>query len=195
VKAGSQSHLREARIERTRRSKSSGKTRPFFGSQNVLESGGTFAYQCMDRVAKKVRSAIMSAVPQKNTAPEKLVRSALYRKGFRYRLHVRSLPGTPDIVLTRHRTVVLVHGCFWHGHDCRLGRRPTSNTRFWNAKLSRNAKRDADNVEALNRAGWRVFIIWTCSIKSGLNRLMVGLGRIRRPRATNSRRNRRRFAK
>jgi DNA mismatch endonuclease (patch repair protein) len=109
---------------------------------------------------------MMAAVKSQNTIPEKTVRSALFREGFRYRIHKRGLPGNPDIVLPRYRTVVFVHGCFWHGHDCRKGmQRPKTRTKFWNTKLDKNIARDESNRSALEAKGWKVFIVWTCSIE------------------------------
>lgn len=108
----------------------------------------------------------MAAVKGQNTIPEKAVRSALFREGFRYRIHKKELPGNPDIVLPRYRTVVFVHGCFWHGHDCRKGRqRPKTRTEFWNTKLDKNIARDKANRAALEARGWKVFTVWTCSIE------------------------------
>ncbi len=106
---------------------------------------------------------MMAAVRGKNTRPELAVRSALFRAGYRYRLHRRDLPGSPDIVLPRYRVVVFVHGCFWHGHDCPRGRRPASNVEFWNTKLERNVARDRASRAALEAAGWTVAVIWQCS--------------------------------
>ena len=90
----------------------------------------------------------------------------LHRMGYRFRLHVRDLPGRPDIVLPRHKRVVLVHGCFWHGHKgCRRAARPSSNTEFWNEKLSANQERDAKNLRKLRRLGWRVLVVWECQTR------------------------------
>jgi len=110
----------------------------------------------------------MAAVRGKDTVPERLVRSALFALGFRFRLHRRDLTGAPDIVLPRFKVAVFVHGCFWHGHNCRRGRRPTSNVGFWNRKLGGNVKRDRRNYTALRAAGWKVFIVWECSIAAGI---------------------------
>jgi len=118
---------------------------------------------------------MMAAVRGKDTGPERAVRAALFSAGYRYRLHRRNLPGSPDIVLPRHRTVVFVHGCFWHGHDCARGRRPASNVAFWNAKLDRNLARDRANRAALEGAGWTVAIIWECSAEHGIEHLLQEL--------------------
>lgn len=136
-----------------------------------------------DRVLPAVRSKMMSAVRGKDTAPEKAVRSALFSAGYRYRLHRRDLPGAPDIVLPRHHTVVFVHGCFWHGHKCRKGRRPSSNTEFWNAKLDGNIARDERNRAALSALGWQVKIIWECAAAEGIAELIGDLDALQaRPR-------------
>ncbi len=134
----------------------------------------------MDTVSKTARSAMMAAVRGKDTAPELFVRSKIHQAGFRYRVHVRSLPGAPDIVLPKYRTVVLIHGCFWHGHTCPRGRRPSSNTKFWNSKLSLNVHRDARNEAALKRHGWNVITIWTCQIDRDLRKVLNILTKLRR---------------
>jgi DNA mismatch endonuclease (patch repair protein) len=104
----------------------------------------------------------MAAVRGKNTAPELKVRSILHRLGLRFRLHDRRLPGTPDIVLARHRTVVLVHGCFWHQHRCSRGTFPKSHAGYWQAKLSGNKLRDKSHCRKIRSLGWRVVIVWEC---------------------------------
>lgn len=108
------------------------------------------------------RSANMSRIRSKDTKPEMLVRRALHRLGFRFRLHVRGLPGCPDIVLPKYRTVIQVKGCFWHGHTCRDGRLPKSNRAYWVPKLLQNQKRDHANDRKLRRLGWSVHSIWEC---------------------------------
>ena len=118
-----------------------------------------------DRVTPALRSAMMAAIKGKNTKPEKFVRSRLFASGYRFRLHRRDLPGSPDIVLPRYRTVVFVHGCFWHGHDCPHGRRPKSNVKFWNAKIDRNKARDIAVIVALESLGWRVETVWECRVE------------------------------
>ena len=125
-----------------------------------------------DHVAPSVRSRMMSMVRGRDTQPERRVRCALHQAGFRFRLHRVDLPGRPDIVLPKFRTVVLVHGCFWHGHDCPRGRRPTSNVDFWNKKLDSNMERDRRNKAALAAAGWHVFVVWECSIETEIRRLI-----------------------
>jgi DNA mismatch endonuclease (patch repair protein) len=116
-----------------------------------------------DVYSRRKRSEIMSRVKNKNTAPELFVRSALHRMGYRFRLQGSGLPGNPDIVLPRHKKVVLVHGCFWHGHSgCGRGERPSTNTRFWRAKIATNMARDKRVVNQLRRTGWGVLTVWQC---------------------------------
>jgi DNA mismatch endonuclease, patch repair protein len=123
---------------------------------------------------------MMAAVKGRNTGPEKYVRSALFRKGFRYRLHRRDLPGNPDIILPRYRTVIFVHGCFWHGHDCSRGRqRPATRRAFWDAKLDGNISRDRANQATLEAAGWTVFVLWACQLADDTSRLLNFLSRQR----------------
>lgn len=122
----------------------------------------------------------MGRVAGRNTRPEMIVRRLVHGLGFRYRLHVRTLPGCPDLVLTRHRRIVFVHGCFWHGHPgCRRAARPVSNTEFWNRKLDRTATHDALVAEQLNSQGWRVMVVWECEVRDRtalLGRLAAFLG-------------------
>lgn len=119
-----------------------------------------------DIFSKEKRSRIMASVHGRDTAPEKAVRSMAHRLGFRFRLHVRALPGSPDIVFPRHRKIILVNGCFWHGHKgCRRSKLPASNTDFWKKKISDNAGRDRRNLRALRRMGWDVLILWECELK------------------------------
>lgn len=110
----------------------------------------------------------MSGIRAKNTKPEMIVRKLLHSAGFRYRLHGRELPGKPDLVLRKHRTVIFVHGCFWHGHEnCALFRLPKSRTDFWETKIHGNINRDSLHLEELANAGWRVALIWECALKGG----------------------------
>lgn len=113
------------------------------------------------------RSEIMSKVHSKNTTPEIRVRKLLHSMGYRYRLHNNDLPGKPDIVLPKYRTVIFVHGCFWHGcPTCRHAKiRPQTNSDYWNKKLDRNIQRDRENQEKLQDLGWRVLIVWECETK------------------------------
>jgi len=107
----------------------------------------------------------MSAIRGRDTKPELIVRKALHAKGFRYRLNVRLLPGTPDIVLPKHRALIFVHGCFWHGHSCPLFKVPKTRTQFWLEKIGQNVKRDTANQETLLASGWRIAVIWECVLK------------------------------
>ena len=116
-----------------------------------------------DRLSRKHRSWNMSRIRGKDTAPERLVRSALHRAGYRFRLHSEPLPGRPDLVLPKYRTVVFVHGCFWHRHSgCRFAYTPKSRTAFWNAKLDANVKRDRRTARELRGLGWKVITVWEC---------------------------------
>lgn len=129
-----------------------------------------------DIFSPETRSRMMSGIRGKDTKPELQVRRALHAAGLRYRLHVRDLPGKPDIVLPRHRAVVFVHGCFWHRHPgCRLAYTPKSNVDFWLAKLEGNAVRDAGHERTLAQAGWRVFTIWECNLPDGTARVISAL--------------------
>ncbi|MFA4945542.1 MAG: very short patch repair endonuclease [Lentisphaeria bacterium] len=120
-----------------------------------------------DTVSKEVRSRIMSRIRSKDTKPEKAVRSLLHRLGFRFRLHCRKLPGTPDIVLKRHRTCVFVQGCFWHRHPgCPVASTPASNREFWQAKFARNVARDQRNQAALRALGWNLVVVWECELRN-----------------------------
>ncbi len=122
----------------------------------------------MDNRSKEARSKNMSNIPSKNTKLEESVRKYLFRKGFRYRKNVSSLPGKPDIVLPKYKTVVFVNGCFWHGHQgCKWFARPKTNTEFWNAKFQYNIDRDQRNYKKLEEMGWHVLIIWECEIRHG----------------------------
>ena len=110
----------------------------------------------------------MSRIRSSNTKPERMVRSLLHRMGYRFRLNRKDLPGTPDIVLPRHKAVVLVHGCYWHRHpDCRYAYTPKSRVEFWQAKFDANVERDKRVEAELVALGWRVFTVWECEVKSG----------------------------
>jgi DNA mismatch endonuclease, patch repair protein len=132
------------------------------------EAAGITASGCVltDTLSKEHRSWNMGRIPSKDTKPEKIVRSLLYRMGFRFRVHVETLPGRPDIVLRRFRTVIFVHGCFWHRHPgCRYAYSPKSRTEFWEEKFARNVVRDQDAQAALACAGWRVATVWECETR------------------------------
>ncbi|WP_193097423.1 very short patch repair endonuclease [Burkholderia sp. Z1] len=119
----------------------------------------------MDKVEKAKRSAIMRAVGSKNTGIELQLRRALHALGYRYRLHVKRLPGSPDLVFPSRRKIVFVHGCFWHGHGCRLGRLPKSNVDFWSQKVVRNQARDASVINLLEQSDWSVLVVWQCEFR------------------------------
>lgn len=109
---------------------------------------------------------MMSRVKSKDTEPEMIVRRMLHAMGYRYRLHVKELPGKPDVVLPRHRKIVFVNGCFWHGHaDCRRAERPSTNAEFWNRKISKNIERDENNKKKLESLGWKMLVVWGCEVK------------------------------
>ena len=118
-----------------------------------------------DRLSKEERSELMSHIRSVNTKPEVALRRALWRRGFRYRVNVKNLPGSPDIVLPKHRTVVFVHGCFWHAHKgCKIYHLPQTNTEFWLAKVTRNQERDQEVWRQLEAKGWSVVIVWECEL-------------------------------
>ncbi|MVW88848.1 DNA mismatch endonuclease Vsr [Pseudomonas sp. PB101] len=120
----------------------------------------------MDIVSKEVRSRMMAGIRGSDTSPEIKVRRMLHRYGFRYRLHQRNLPGRPDLVLSRYRVCIFVHGCFWHRHPgCRYATTPRTNDEFWRTKFDQNVARDAKNKESLLASGWRVFELWECGIR------------------------------
>ncbi|MDO7910011.1 very short patch repair endonuclease [Pseudomonas sp. 22-AL-CL-001] len=120
----------------------------------------------MDTLSPERRSWLMSRVRAKNTKPELVVRRLVFSMGYRYRLHDKTLPGTPDLVFPGRKKAIFVNGCFWHGHaNCRYGRLPKSRTAFWQAKIDRNRQRDADNIANLQAAGWQVLTVWQCELK------------------------------
>jgi len=121
-----------------------------------------------DVVDKITRSRMMSGIRGKNTLPELIVRKLLHGRGYRYRLHDRNLPGKPDIVLPRYRAVILINGCFWHGHDCHLFKWPSSNDDFWKEKINKTKLLDERSFHNLQIAGWRVLTIWECALKGKL---------------------------
>jgi len=131
----------------------------------------------VDVFNKDKRSNIMSRIASKDTRPEIYVRSALHRWGYRFRLRRKDLPGKPDLVLPKYGIAVFVHGCFWHSHDCKRGKRPSSNIEFWEEKLDRNLARDQATEKALEELGWTVWIIWQCEIAAGTDRLLAYLGK------------------
>ncbi|MBU2750196.1 DNA mismatch endonuclease Vsr [Acidithiobacillus thiooxidans] len=119
-----------------------------------------------DVLTPEQRSRCMSRIRGKDTSPEMIVRSLVFSMGYRYRLHDRRLPGSPDLVFKSRRQVIFVHGCFWHMHNCRYGQvRPKANANFWETKRNRNVQRDLDNLTALKAAGWTHLVIWECEMK------------------------------
>jgi len=127
---------------------------------------------------KRTRSEIMSKIRSKDTKPEMLVRRFLHRNGFRYRLHAKDLPGKPDIVLPKYKSIVFVHGCFWHSHaGCRRANTPSSNKDYWVAKLKKNKDKDIRDQEKLSSSGWRVVVVWECSL-STIDKRRAGLERL-----------------
>ena len=119
-----------------------------------------------DTMTPEQRRRCMSAIKGKDTKPEMIVRKFLFSKGLRYRLHVRSLPGNPDIVLPKYKTVLFIDGCFWHGHEgCKYYRLPKSNVEFWESKITNNRNRDVLNEVKLMELGWRVIRVWECEIR------------------------------
>ncbi len=123
-----------------------------------------------DIVSAATRSRMMSGIRSVNTKPELQIRKALHREGFRYRIHVKGLPGNPDIVLPSWRAVIFVHGCFWHRHECGIFRWPSARQEFWKAKLDRNFDNDESSINKLRADGWRVAVVWECSLR-GKNRI------------------------
>lgn len=120
-----------------------------------------------DVMSQSQRSALMSRIRSSNTTPEVAVRSMLWREGFRFRLHAKKLVGRPDIVLSKWRAVVLVHGCFWHAHEnCRLFRLPTTRSDFWQQKLASNRDRDRRTLLELEQTSWRVAVVWECALRN-----------------------------
>jgi DNA mismatch endonuclease (patch repair protein) len=108
---------------------------------------------------------MMAGIKGKNTNPEVLIRKALHARGFRFRLHVKDLPGKPDLVLPKYRAAVFVHGCFWHGHTCRYFKSPQTRSDFWLEKIGKNRLRDEMQQVALQSAGWRVLVLWECAVR------------------------------
>ena len=118
-----------------------------------------------DIVSPGIRSRMMAGIQSKNTRHEVVVRKALHTKGFRYRLHRRDLPGKPDITLPKYQAVIFVHGCFWHGHDCELFKWPSTRPEFWRDKIGANQQRAQVVQSALRESGWRIGIVWECSLR------------------------------
>lgn len=124
-----------------------------------------------DVMTPEQRSRCMAAVKGKDTKPEMIVRKYLFSRGMRFRVQVRKLPGNPDIVLPKYKTVILVNGCFWHGHeDCKYFRLPKSNVEFWKEKIKRNIERDRESMQALLDLGWKIIRVWECELRNKANR-------------------------
>jgi DNA mismatch endonuclease (patch repair protein) len=122
-----------------------------------------------DNLSPEARKLNMSRIRSINTKPEILIRTFLHGNGFRFRLHCKQLPGRPDIVLKKHKLIVLVHGCFWHGHvGCRKYVIPKTRTDYWTLKINRNKERDAQVMQELERKGWRVIIVWECQLQKNM---------------------------
>lgn len=121
-----------------------------------------------DNHTPEVRKMNMSHIRSQNTKPEETLRKALFREGFRYRKNVRKLPGCPDIVLTKYKTIIFVNGCFWHMHDCGRFRWPETNKEYWKEKILHNVERDKNNISLLERAGWNVITVWECELKKSV---------------------------
>ena len=119
----------------------------------------------VDIVDPATRSRMMSGIRGKDTKPELLVRKWLHARGYRFRLHRRDLPGNPDIVLPKYRTVIFVHGCFWHGHECKDFKWPKTRPDFWKAKIGGNVARDASNIIDLEKLDWAVIVVWECETR------------------------------
>lgn len=125
-----------------------------------------------DVVKPSVRSAMMSGIRGKDTLPEMVLRRGLFARGIRFRLHVRTLPGCPDIVIRKRRAAIFVHGCFWHAHEgCRYFRLPKDNRDFWREKLNKNRLRDVAAVQELMQLGWRVVVVWECATRQDSQKL------------------------
>lgn len=130
----------------------------------------------MDIWSKQKRSEVMSKIRGKNTKPEMILRSQLFKHGFRFRVHKKDLPGKPDIVLPKYKTVIFINGCFWHYHkDCREGRIPATNSKFWREKLQKNIAKDEKYEQLLTALGWKVLVVWECEIEKHLEKIINNL--------------------
>jgi DNA mismatch endonuclease (patch repair protein) len=131
-----------------------------------------------DSLTVERRSWNMSRIRSRDTGPERTLRSMLHRAGFRFRLHDRSLPGTPDIVMKKHRTVILVHGCYWHRHEgCKNATTPSTRTDFWQEKFGATVARDERNLDALTELGWNSIVVWECDLKKRPDEVMAEIRR------------------
>jgi len=133
----------------------------------------------MDIWSKQKRSEVMSRIRGKNTKPELILRSLLFKQGYRFKVHQKDLPGKPDIVLPKFKTTIFVHGCFWHHHkDCRDGRIPSTNKEFWDKKIRRNIIKDRENMKELKKDNWKVIVIWECNIEKHPDKVINYLQKI-----------------
>ena len=134
----------------------------------------------IDHLSPAERSRNMKKIKSKNTKPEKIVRSLLHSNGFRFRLHNKNLPGKPDIVLKKYKTVIFVHGCFWHSHkNCKRSNIPKSNKSYWVQKIQKNKTRDKKNIRELKMGGWKVIVVWECGVKNIQKLTKLFLSKIR----------------
>lgn len=124
----------------------------------------------IDIVSGDIRSKMMAGIKGKNTKGEVLIRKGLHNLGFRYQLHRKDLPGNPDLVFPKYKSIIFVNGCFWHAHDCHLFKWPSTRPEFWEKKISENKIRDCKNIVACTEMGWKVLIIWECSYKGKTKR-------------------------
>ena len=132
----------------------------------------------MDKFSKKKRTEVMSNIRSKNTKPEILLRKELFKRGFRYRIHDKKLPGKPDIVLKKYKIAIFVHGCFWHLHSgCREGRLPSTRREYWEPKLLGNVLRDKLHVSNLEKLGWTVLTFWECEIDKSLDEIITKISK------------------
>ena len=141
----------------------------------------------VDNLTPEARSERMSKIGGRHTAPEMIVRRMVHALGFRFRLHQKGLPGSPDLVFARHKKVLFVHGCYWHGHGCKIGKLPKSNVEFWRDKILKNRARDARNLRELRELGWSVHEVWQCETKKPAelkHALLAFLGKPRKIRST-----------
>lgn len=118
-----------------------------------------------DIVDHRTRSVMMSGIRGKNTKPELALRSELHKRGFRFRVHYKKLPGTPDLVFPKYKAIILINGCFWHGHDCHLFRWPATRAQFWKTKIESNILRDQKNFNKYRELNWKTLVIWECALK------------------------------
>ena len=126
-----------------------------------------------DKISVEQRSRIMSKIRSRNTKPEIIVRKYLHSLGYRFRLHDKSLPEKPDIVMKKHKTAIQVRGCFWHQHGCKFSNVPKSNKSYWTPKLKKNKERDRQNDRRIKKLGWKLIVIWECKINKKLNKIKI----------------------